>query len=666
MTAGVSRFRRLARLLTVLCALTASQGAAASSPDHVLIVLDVSADMWQPMRDGLPRWAAAREAILTSSLTMPARGSRPSIAIRLLGADTVWSDDQSCSDTRLLRPLGPPDPDALRLALAPLVPGGRRPLLEGVTAGVADLPTDGGRRRLILVLAGDDDCGAGSERAAQALASGEPPVELRIVGVAMPHDAAGRFARLAPTRNAATLAELHAALTWALHDDDSGREPRGDLELTLTGDALTTAEPRVQVVPTGEQEGFVLRSLGGGRYRSKVDPGRHVLRVIDPASDSTLVELGGVAVASGARTVLHLDLPQRTPVTVEPLPWAGVPPGLASVAWYGAPESPLIVTVTAPSAPIATSLVRRQVAGASGVVDLPFPAGMRDLEARLLEEVTDGVWRLLGRADLSADRPLISIEAPDEVETGSVLDLTWKGSSTPGDRIVIEPAEGDGRSVCVLGGRPRELRLPTPSSPGTYRVRYLDGMTGRTLASRDLLVILIEARLQVAESVTAGDPLPVGWDGPGGDQDFLTMVPAGAPDDDYRLHTRVGTDPPTQILAPESPGAWEVRYVEGATGRVLARAALEVTARKVELEVPSRVPTDRRFAIHWRGPASDGDLITVAPAGSLPMRMLDWAPVSMGDPLTLAAPADPGEYEVRYVSTSDRTVRASVRLEVVP
>lgn len=666
MTAGASRVRWLAGLLTVLCALAASPGAAASSPDRVLIVLDVSADMWQPMRDGLPRLAAAREAIMTSSLTMPVRGSRPSITIRLLGADTVWSDDKSCTDTRLLLPFGPPDPDALRHALAPLVPGGRRPLVEGVTAGVADLPADGGPRRLVLVLAGDDDCGADSERAARALASTEPPIELRIVGVAMPHDAAGRFARLAPTRNAATLADLHEALTWALHDDDSAREPRGDLELTLNGDALTTAEARVQVVPTGEQEGFVLRSLGGGRYRSRVDPGRHVLKVIDPASDTILVELGGVAVASGAKTLLHLDLPQRAPVTLEPLPSAGVPPGLASVAWYGAPASHLVVTVTSPTAPIATSLVRRQVVGATGVVDLPFPTGMRDLEVRLLEEVTDGVWRLLGRTELAGERPLISIEAPAEAETGSMLDLAWKGSSTPGDRIVLEPAEGDGQSICVLADRPRELRLPTPSGPGTYRVRYVDGMTGRPMASRDLQVILIEARLQVAESVTVGDRLAAGWEGPGGAQDFLTMVPVGAPDDDYRQHARVGPEPPTQLLAPESPGTWEVRYVEGATGRVLARAKLEVTARKAELEVPPTVPAGRRFTVHWRGPATDGDLITVAPAGSLPMRMLDWAPVSLGDPLTLAAPADPGEYEVRYLSTSERTVRASVRLEVVP
>ncbi len=662
--AGRQPVRRLV-LAASLVVLVAGLGAASASEERTVLVVDVSADMWQPMRDGLPRLAAVRDALVDAALRHGSRTAGRQVAIRLIGADTAWADDEACRDTRLLRPFAPLDPDELSSSLDSLVPGGRRPLVEAVLAAVADLPPEAERGRIVLVLAGDESCGEDKARAVAALDRMSGDITLRIVGVAMPHDAAGRFNSFAPTRNTGSLSDLHTALDWALTDQSPSRPPRTDLEFELAGTALPPGELNAHVVPTGEQDGFILRRVGHGRYRGKVDPGRHTLRLVEPGSDRVIAELGGLAAEAGGSRQLRLELPARLPVTLELLPAQATPPGVTTVSWWGAPQAPLAVTITAREAPIATFLVQRPVSGESGTVDLPLPDGMRGLEVRMLEAVGNGLWRLLGRTEVDGIRPGIALDVPADAETGSVVELEWRGEAAPGDRLVLEPVDGVGDPVCVLAHRPGQVTLSTPATGGAYRVVYLEGLTGRVLASRDLTLKLVEARLDAPASARVGDSIEVSWTGPGGDHDFLTVVPSGAPEHDYRQHVAVGAGGPVPLVAPDDPGGWEVRYVEGRAGRVLARQPIEITPLDVVLVVPDRVPADRRFSVTWSGPAQDGDLITVAPAGSLPMRMLDWAPVSLGSPITLAAPSEPGHYEVRYLSPGDRKALGSAGFEVV-
>jgi Ca-activated chloride channel family protein len=113
-------------------------------------------------------------------------------------------------------------------------------------------------------------------------------------------------------------------------------------------------------------------------------------------------------------------------------------------------------------------------------------------------------------------------------------------------------------------------------------------------------------------------------------------------------------------------GDYELRYVDGETGAVLASAAIHVNAVTAGLEVPKHAVVGRRFEVVWQGPAADGDFIAVCKPGMPAHRYLDWAATTVGSPVSLAAPDKPGRYEVRYVAERGREVLAVTSIEIRP
>jgi von Willebrand factor type A domain-containing protein len=94
----------------------------------------------------------------------------------------------------------------------------------------------------------------------------------------------------------------------------------------------------------------------------------------------------------------------------------------------------------------------------------------------------------------------------------------------------------------------------------------------------------------------------------------------------------------------------------------LARAA-----DTASLDVPASVPAGAPVSVTWTGPGRQWDRIGIVPVGA-PDRSPD-APQSSyasGNPVSISAPDQPGEYEVRYFSYAPRAVLARGRVTVLP
>ena len=84
----------------------------------------------------------------------------------------------------------------------------------------------------------------------------------------------------------------------------------------------------------------------------------------------------------------------------------------------------------------------------------------------------------------------------------------------------------------------------------------------------------------------------------------------------------------------------------------------------ITLEAPSPVDSGTRFEVSWTGTPGEGDYVAVARANADAARHLDWAFATLGSPLSLAAPFEPGQYVVRFISGSSREVIAQVPIQV--
>jgi Ca-activated chloride channel family protein len=171
---------------------------------------------------------------------------------------------------------------------------------------------------------------------------------------------------------------------------------------------------------------------------------------------------------------------------------------------------------------------------------------------------------------------------------------------------------------------------------------------------------LPEALVSGAEQAVAGSTIPVTWEGPDEDGDYVTV---SRPDDKGYVnytYTRDGT--PAQLVMPPEPGEYELRYVLRDGRQTLATQAITVTAAEASLDADGSVPTGATIPVTWTGPDYDGDYIAVSEPGD--KGYVNYSYTRDGTPAQLVMPPEPGTYELRYFMRQDRTVLATRMIEV--
>ncbi len=121
---------------------------------------------------------------------------------------------------------------------------------------------------------------------------------------------------------------------------------------------------------------------------------------------------------------------------------------------------------------------------------------------------------------------------------------------------------------------------------------------------------------------------------------------------------------PIHLVAPEKPGEYEVRYETGQRSRTLARAKLTVVGVAASIEAPASVVAGTNFRVKWKGPGGEFDRINIAKQGSPDRKSVDSDYTLKGSPLGLRAPADAGEYELRYQTAQSGSILARAPLTV--
>lgn len=98
-----------------------------------------------------------------------------------------------------------------------------------------------------------------------------------------------------------------------------------------------------------------------------------------------------------------------------------------------------------------------------------------------------------------------------------------------------------------------------------------------------------------------------------------------------------------------------------------AYASVAVSAQgtaTLEVVPGGSAPAGATVTVKWSGPNGRGDYVTVARRGAEPNAYLDYRFTSNGstpvNPVSLVLPAEPGEYEIRYLLGNPRRVLAAV------
>lgn len=158
-----------------------------------------------------------------------------------------------------------------------------------------------------------------------------------------------------------------------------------------------------------------------------------------------------------------------------------------------------------------------------------------------------------------------------------------------------------------------------------------------------------EPTIEAAPTAKVGSELPATVTGATSERDFVTIVPVGAREGQYDLYQYVNRPGGLKLQVPPKPGDYEIRLLGAQPPYpTLARRPLKIESVDVTLDAPAQVEAGKAFQVQWAGPNNARDYIGIGDVDPKKRRYISYVYTSRGNPITLNAPDDPGEYELRY------------------
>lgn len=261
----------------------------------------------------------------------------------------------------------------------------------------------------------------------------------------------------------------------------------------------------------------------------------------------------------------------------------------------------------------------------------------------------------------------VSISGPEMVTAGSSFSISWTTPVHPRDWVTIVPIGADEGAYTVYHrvGSDHGRDIVAPAEPGLYEVRYVLDEGGVTLAHAPIEIIEAEATISAPETATAGSSFAISWSDPVNPRDWVTIVPVGAAEGSYTAFHRVDSNSGRDLVAPAEPGLYEVRYVLNEGGVTLARAAIEILGAEASISGPETVRAGDSLRASWTDPVHPRDWVTIVPAGSDDGAYTVFHRVGSSTQRDIAAPEEPGLYELRYVLNEGGITLARHIVEVV-
>ncbi|MCB1367735.1 MAG: hypothetical protein KDK00_08230, partial [Rhodobacteraceae bacterium] len=288
--------------------------------------------------------------------------------------------------------------------------------------------------------------------------------------------------------------------------------------------------------------------------------------------------------------------------------------------------------------------------GSPGDLVMPSEPGQYELRYVMNQDST-----ILARRPITVVDVTATLDAASQAPAGAKLSVNWTGPNYHLDFLAVAEVDAPvGKYVNYTysrNGNPGQLLMPADA--GEYELRYIMNEGRRILARQPITITAIGASLDAAGEAPIGAPVAVTWTGPDYDRDFIAIAEPGAKANKYLdyAYTRHGS--PASVNMPAEPGTYELRYIQNQDTKILATRMITVVDQSAELSAAAEANVGQMLEVTWTGPDYDRDFIALAEAGSPDKKYLSYAYSRHGSPASVQMPAEPGNYELRYVMNAN-------------
>jgi len=626
---------------------------AYAEPGKTVLVMDASGSMWGKISDGY-KIRVARDVVNNLLETLPADQE--------IGLVTYGHRETgSCDDIEVLVPPAAGTREAIATAIDSLDPKGRTPLSAAVIRAADELGFEQSDATVILISDGKETCSMDPCAVAFELEKRGIDFIAHVVGFdvekksdqaqlqCLAENTGGLYfsaksgSELTSALNKISLAMAEAAMQVkfrATVQDHENTPVLNDIEWTLTpiatgDDTATTAHTDLLSDEQKKAE----------ELQVTLKPGRYTLSVTRNSD--------------GVATSLDLDLTNSEDAQfVLTLPPITVSIGeVFDLEWEGPGDTRDLIAVADSVSPTA-KIISVFTASVPNTTTLRAPTEPGQYELRYVYAAQRSV---IATALLNVVEAPTTLDAQDQANAGYFVPVDWQGPNDTHDAIVITEVGSLDRinETGTYLGNPAMVQMP--SKPGDYELHYVLHQDRKVLASRPITVVDGAIKLNAPDEAGAGYSVNVDWVGPGAQHDAIVVAEVGAVESIDKVDTNLGN--PATIQMPAKPGEYELRYVLHNGLTTMATRRISVVDGGISIKAPEEALAGDSIFIEWVGPGEQRDAITVAEVGAADS--INSSGTYLGNPVRIQMPAEPGNYELRYVLHNGGTTLATRPIRVI-
>jgi hypothetical protein len=165
------------------------------------------------------------------------------------------------------------------------------------------------------------------------------------------------------------------------------------------------------------------------------------------------------------------------------------------------------------------------------------------------------------------------------------------------------------------------------------------------------------ATLDAPATAQIGSEVAIKVAGNANPKDFVTIVPKGSREGAYDVYEYAAKPGVVKLKAPVTAGDYEIRLLGAESPYpTLARRPLRLEEVSAILDAPAQTGAGKQFQVQWKGPNNEGDYVAI---GDAKQPYISYVYTRDGSPVTLQAPDQAGDYELRYfLGNGDKMVAA--------
>lgn len=212
-----------------------------------------------------------------------------------------------------------------------------------------------------------------------------------------------------------------------------------------------------------------------------------------------------------------------------------------------------------------------------------------------------------------------------------------------------------------------QLRCLAENTGGRFFNARDAGELNRALST--LVEVSTEKKLAPASATLSGpasapvvSAIEVSWTGPADQGDYVALIKAnGASVNEFDYAWALADKPNVALNTPAALGDYELAYISPRRDpAILARIPLDVTEVTASLDAPDSSPAGVTISVTASGPVAPRHWIGFAPKGSPAGTYRSYKrPTGPTSVVELKTPAEPGDYELRYVLNESERVLIS-------